>query len=619
MGAGIAEHAIIGDGRSAALVATDGSIDWLCWPRFESPAVFAAILDPRRGGRFRVAPRGIRRVRRAYAGSSNVLETTFDADGGRLVLTDLMSVAEEREKEALLLPHHEILRVATCEAGEVTVEVRFEPRPDYGRRAPRLRAAGPLGVRLEDGPRLYTLRASAPLALGEDGVARAEVRLRAGERLVLSLAYDEDGPAVLTPLEAAAEAVRRTAEVWERWARRCAYEGPHRGAVLRSVLTLKLLSFAPSGAIVAAPTASLPERLGGELNWDYRYCWVRDASLTVRALLALGYREDAEAFASWLLHATRLTWPEIRVLYDVHGRPPPREELLDHLEGHAGSRPVRIHNAAADQLQIDGYGEVIDAVAQLVRRGVRLDRTGEAMLRRLGGWLCENGARPDEGIWEPRSGRREHTFSRALAVVGLDRLLELHARGSLRGLDVPRTTAARDRLRKDVEERGYDPSLGAYTQTLGGDGMDASLLLLAWYGFARADDPRMRGTWARIEERLSAGDGLLYRYEESRDAGEGAFGICGFWAAEYLARGGGTLEEAERRFERLAADANDVGLLGEEVDPRTRAPLGNFPQAFTHVGLVGAALAIEERRRAERGAPRERPVAARGDRAEASG
>jgi GH15 family glucan-1,4-alpha-glucosidase len=605
MASRIADHALIGDGRSAALVARDGSVDWLCWPRFDSPSLLAAILDARRGGSFRVTPRAVRRVTRAYAGDSNVLVTTFDTAGGTVRLVDLMPVAEEDDKRRLLLPSHELLRVATCDAGEVLLDVWFEPRPDYGRRAAHLRCRGALGIRLEDGRRLLTLRSSAPLAIRDGDVASGSVLLRAGETLQLSLTYDEDGPAVLPPLgERAHDAVRRSVELWTRWAARCAYDGPHRDAVVRSLLALKLLSFAPSGAIVAAPTTSLPERVGGDLNWDYRYCWIRDASLTVRALLAVGYEEEARAFASWLLHATRLTWPEIRVLYDVHGEPPREEEILAHLDGHRGSRPVRIHNAAADQLQIDGYGELIDAVAQLVRRGMPLDRSTQAMLRQLGRWVCENGARPDEGIWEPRAGPREHTFSRVLAAVALDRLLELAALGALSGLNVERMRAARDGFRVDVEQRGWNPRLRSYTQALGGDTVDASLLLMSWYGYADVRDPRVVATYGRIEERLSAGAGLLYRYEESRDAGEGAFGICGFWAVEYLARGGGSLEQAEARFEALLANANDVGLHAEEVDPATREPLGNFPQAFTHVGLVGAALALEERRRAEgRGAP----------------
>ncbi len=596
----IQDYAVIGDSRSTALVSRDGSIDWLCWPQFDSPSLFAAMLDPTVGGSWRIAPVGTSRVRREYLAGSNVLVTTFEAPTGEVRLTDLMSVLSEEDKKDVLSPEHELIRLVECVRGTVELEVQFYPRPDYARRRPRLRDAKALGIRLEVGSHLYTLRTDAQLEVHPDGVARGRIQLRAGERRHFSLAYDREGPAVLSPLgDHVLTAIQRTTAWWRSWSSRCSYNGPYQQQVIRSLLALKLLSFAPSGAIVAAPTTSLPERVGGPLNWDYRFCWVRDASLTVRALLDLGYEDEATAFVSWLLHATRLTRPELRVLYDVYGESPEDEEILPHLSGYGGSRPVRVRNAAADQLQLDSYGEVIDAVAQICRRGAALDHETQRMLRQFGRYVCANWMRPDHGIWEPRDAPQHHTHSRVLCWVAVDRLIELHRLGALDRIPVDRFEENRRLIRRDVEEHGWSPRLRSYTQVLGEDSVDASLLLLSWYGFADARHPRMKGTFQRIQERLEPVPALLYRHEGSRSDREGTFGICSFWAAEYLARGGGSLEEAEYCFQQLLAYANDMGLYAEEIDADTGEPLGNFPQAFTHVGLISAALAFEERRQEE--------------------
>jgi GH15 family glucan-1,4-alpha-glucosidase len=596
----IGDHAVVGDGRSTALVARDGSVDWLCWPEPHSPALLAALLDPERGGRLRIAPRGAAAGAQAYLEETNVLVTRFEAGGGTLRVADLMPILPEARARRTPRPEHELLRIAECTRGEVEVDVEADLRPGFGLRPRALGPAGPLGLRLELGAGLVTLRATAPLAVGpEDGVARGRAVLRAGESLVVSLAWDSEAPAVLPPLEAARDRLRETAATWRSWARGLAWDGPWRPHVLRSALVLKLLAHAPTGAILAAPTTSLPEKPGGALNWDYRFCWLRDAALTVRALYGLGCPVEAEAFAGWLLHATRLTRPELRVLYDVYGRRPGRERILGHLAGHGGARPVRVGNAAADQVQLDVYGEVVDAVAQVVRRGARLDRDTQDMLRGFGEVVCRTWRTPESGIWEPREPVRLRTHSLVLAWVALERLLELARRGAIARLPAERFVRERDAIRRLVEAEGWSAALGSYVADLGGDTVDAALLLLAWYGYAEAGSPRMQGTWRRIRERLGAGPGLLYRYEASRAAGEGAFGICSFWAAEFLARGGGSAAEARAWLEALLARASPTGLWAEEVEPRTGALLGNFPQAFTHVGLVGAALAVAARERAE--------------------
>lgn len=591
----IDDYALIGDGRSAALVSKNGSMDWLCWPRFDSDAALWRLLDPE-GGFWRLEPTTSYRVERRYEAGTNVLATTFSTADGSARLLDWMPVASERAKREILLPEREILRVVDCTRGSVEVELELSLRPGFGEQRCRIRQPSAQSVQFECGRSAWLLRADRPLNLSGRTV-RTRLSLHAGERAALSLTHGEDGPLVHVPFgDRTQQALDRSLAWWRAWSARARYDGPYRDAVIRSVLALKCMTFAPSGAIIAAPTTSLPELLGGPLNWDYRYCWVRDAALTVRALYDLGYDEDASAFVGWLLHATRLTRPEIRVLYDVYGRPPEHERQLAGLAGHQGSRPVRVGNAAISQLQLDSYGELIHASFELARRGaIRMDGEVQRLLRDLGEFVCAHWDEPDHGIWEPRSRPREYTHSKALCWAALDRLLDLNARGLIDRVPRDRFTQHRDRIRDSIERRGYSPRIASYTQAFDDEGADASLLQLAWYGYRRASDPQMLGTYRFIRDRLDAGGGLLYRYEQSRTDGEGAFGICSFWAAEYLAAGGGTAAEAQALLERVLGYANDVGLFAEEMDPITGQALGNFPQAFTHVGLIGAALALEAR------------------------
>jgi GH15 family glucan-1,4-alpha-glucosidase len=591
----IQDYAIIGDSRSAALISREGSIDWLCWPRFDSASLFGALLDPR-AGHWRIAPTAPFTTERRYVDETNVLETRFQTETGTILSTDLMPVASEEEQRNLLLPEHEILRLIECEKGEIEVEIVFDCRPQYAERAARIHDAGAIGLRVETGYGLCTLRPSVPLNVLSDGRVYTRARLRAGETLDFSLTFSVEWPAVLPPLgERTREAIARSVTWWKRWASRLKYDGPGRNAVIRSALVLRLLFYAPSGAIVAAPTTSLPERVGGNLNWDYRYCWLRDAALTVRALFGLGCTEEAEAFVSWLLHSTRLTRPELRNLYDIYGNTPESERTLDHLGGYRSSQPVRVGNAATGQLQLDVYGEVIDAVTHFVCTNGTLDRDTRDMICAFGEYVCRNWQKPDEGIWETRSGRSHNTHSLVLCWTALDRLLELHSLGHLPQAPVSNFQKNREEIRRKIEEHAWNPRLGSYAARLDGDEVDASLLLLPWYGFDDASSYRMRQTYARIRERLGAGLGLLYRYRTGESPGEGAFGISSFWGAEYLALGGGSIEEAQEVFEALIGYANDLGLFAEEIDPETGDALGNFPQAFTHVGLINAALSLAKR------------------------
>jgi GH15 family glucan-1,4-alpha-glucosidase len=610
---GIEDNGLVGDGRSAALVTRDGSIDWLCWPRFDSPSVFGALLDPRAGS-FSVRPAGEAAIARSYVPGTNVLETRFETATGTLLLTDLMTVASEEEKRRELFPEHEILREASCTRGEVVIEVRYDPRPDFGLEQARIRLEGKLGARLETRRNgSIILRSEVPLAPSPRGLT-GRARLRAGERRQLSLVHAQEAPAVLRPLgERTRAAIEGSIRWWRRWLARGTYSGPYRELVERSALALKLLVYAPSGAIVAAPTTSLPERLGGDLNWDYRYTWLRDAAFTARALFGLGHHAEAFAWVSWTIHATRLTRPELRIIYDIFGERAPRERTLPRLAGFEGSRPVRVGNGAVDQLQLDVYGEVMDAAAFLVSHGGELDRETERLLEQTAEYVAAHWRLPDEGIWEVRSGRRHHTHSRLLCWVALDRALGLRREGALRKIDAGRVALERSAIRDEIEMRAWSPRRRSYASELGGERLDASLLLVPWYGFEPASSPRMCATFQRIEEELGAGPGLLYRYHRGEDSeGEGAFAICSFWAAECLALGGGTLEEAREAFEAVLPYANDLGLFGEEIDPATGAALGNFPQAYTHVGLVNTALTLEERARGE--VPLQEPTTACGRR-----
>ena len=576
----------------------DGSIDWLCWPRFDSPSIFGALLDRKNGGAWSIRPTGPAVAACRYLDETNVLETRFRTPEGTVVLTDFMPASSEEEKRRLLLPEHELIRTMQCTSGAVEMRIRFLPRPDYARVRDAVRNSGAFGFRVERGASLVTLVSQPDLRLDAAGGVSGFVRLRAGDSVTLSLSYAADAPAVLPPLGSVPEKLARTLGWWRRWAARARYTGPYREAVVRSALALKLLSYAPSGAILAAATTSLPERLGGDMNWDYRFCWLRDAAFTSRALHGLGYREEAEAFVSWILHATRLTRPRLRILYDVFGESGPREQVLTHLRGHAGSRPVRVGNAARDQLQLDVYGEVIDAVAQVLPAAERLDRETRGMLRQFGDFVCRSWNGADHGIWERRDRRRHFTHSRLMCWVALDRLLTMQERGRLDGIPVETYARHRERLRSQIEMRGFNPALQSYTETLDGVTCDATGLLPAFPGFAPASSPRMRTTYRHLLARLEAGPGLLYRSERSPEDGEGAFAMCSFWIADFLARGGGSVEDAHRAFARTTQYANGLGLYAEEIDPRTGGALGNFPQAFTHVGLINAALSIAERDRA---------------------
>ena len=609
----IQDYGIIGDCRSAALISRTGSIDWLCWPRFDKPSIFAALLDRDRGGHWRISPASAATITRRYIPDTNVLETRFSAPSGEAVLTDLMPGASSIHYKKDFLPDHEIIRRLICTQGEIEIDIDFRPAPNYAESRADLRDCGKLGIRFAVGKGVYWLRSSTPLRIDEERTrASARVPLRKGDVLRFSFTYAEEAPGVLRPLDDSVDVrIDRSVKGWQRWASHATYDGEHRDTVVRSALSLKLLTYLPSGAIIAAPTTSLPERVGGTLNWDYRYCWLRDSSLTIRALLELGYWDEAEDFLDWMLQATHLTQPRLRILYSLYGGKTPVERELKHLTGYRGSRPVRIGNAARDQLQLDVYGEVIDAAAQFAFHGGHLDRDMQKVLISFGNYVVENWNQPDEGIWEPRWGRQNHTHSRLLCWTALDRLIRLGKKGILQKALIETYEEHCNAIRRQIEHHGWNERMQSYVSVLDGDELDASSLLISWYGFDEAGSTRMRGTYNALRRQLGTPNGLLYRYAVAEP--EGAFALCSFWEAEYLALGGGTLHEAQQLFGHLTNFGNDLGLFAEEIDPATGAALGNFPQAFTHIGCISAALSISQRQKGEQQLAHRPPNAADGD------
>jgi GH15 family glucan-1,4-alpha-glucosidase len=604
----IADYAIIGDTRSAALISRDGSLDWLCWPRFDSQSFFARLLDDERGGFFCIQPSVAFEATRRYIDGTNVLETTFTTATGVATLTDLMPVMRERDKHERLTPFRQLLRRVEVTGGDVPLVMQFSPRPDYARRTPALCTRVHGVIYCEHAPWILHLHSDAEMTI--DGAdAHARFTLRAGERRDFALAFDERTPAVYGHIGTDADAeIERTIVFWREWSSQLRYDGPQRAAVLRSVLVLKLLTYAPSGAIVAAPTTSLPERIGGVRNWDYRYCWLRDAAFTVAALDDCGFEVEGAAFVGWMIYSTRLTHPGLQVLYDIFGESRITETTLDHLSGYAGSKPVRVGNGAHAQFQLDIYGEVLGAVELHLDRGnavanaPELQRDVQTLLCRLADQVVKRWREPDAGIWEKRSSMQQHVHAKVMAWAALDCARRLVEQQKIEDVDTSIWTRAMEEIREEVLSRGFNRAMNTFVSVLDGDELDASLLYIARVNFLEPDDPRMQATLDAIRARLGR-DELIYRYEMQTEdglpSGEGAFLPCSFWLVEALSAAG-RIDEARDVFEKLVRRANDVGLYSEEIDVESGALLGNFPQGLTHIGLLNAALCLTEEGRTRR-------------------
>jgi GH15 family glucan-1,4-alpha-glucosidase len=581
----IEDHALLGDTRTAALVASDGTIVWLCAPRFDSPPVFGSILAGAEGGRFAISPLDRRRTARRYREGSVVLETVWETSTGRARLTDGMA----GDVTQALLPQLMLVRRVDCLDGHVELEVLFDPRRDLGAPPTRSgRRAGALVV--EWGSLALFLRTAPDLELVPSRPRR--LRLAAGESLICVLAGADRAPGVLARPEAAWSQLEATDRWWREWCDEIQYDGPSRGTVERSLLTLRLLTYAPSGAPVAAPTTSLPEEFGGERNWDYRLSWPRDASLGTAAFVGVGKHREAEIFLRWLTIASRLSRPAVQVLYDLDGRPGISEQERRDVAGYAGSLPVRIGNAACSQHQLDVYGWIVEAAWQLERGGGVLDPDIWAAVRGWADFVCRRWGEPDAGIWERRGEPQHFVHSKLMAWQALDRAIALAKGRRVRGSTLARWTAQRAALAAEIFSRGVDATRGTYVQRYGSSELDAALLMLPAIGIDPPDAPRVLRTVEAISSELRAGDGLLYRYlADELGSGDGAFIACSFWLVQALSRVG-RVEKAVELFESVCGRSNDVGLFAEEIDPPTGVHLGNFPQALSHSSLVEAALSV---------------------------
>ncbi|GGY47635.1 glucoamylase [Streptomyces omiyaensis] len=588
----IEDYALIGDMQTAALVCRDGSVDWLCLPRFDSHAIFAGLLGTEEHGFWRVGPAGPADAdpapadRRRYRGDSLVLESEWDTPRGTVRVTDFMPPRDGAPQ---------LIRIVEGISGRVPMRSALRMRFSYGRIVPWVHKVGDRTVAVA-GPDSVWLDTDAETH-GEDLTTYSEFTVSPGERIAFTLSWQpshKEPPALPDP-EGSLEA---TTVFWRDWVEHCTYHGPYREAVVRSLITLKALTYAPTGGIVAAPTTSLPEEIGGVRNWDYRYTWLRDAAITLSSMLRTGYREEARAWRDWLLRAVAGDPENLQIMYGIAGERELGEAELDWLPGYENSGPVRVGNGAANQLQLDVYGEVTEALHLAHMTGLSRNDYASLLQIKLIAYLEKNWNQPDEGIWEVRGPRRHFTHSKVMAWVAVDRTIKLIESGDAEG-PLERWRELRDEIHRDVCEKGYDKERNTFTQSYGSKELDASLLLIPQMGFLPPDDKRVIGTIEAIQRELSTEDGFVLRYPTAgEEAGvdglegdEGAFLACSFWLADDLAMIG-RVDEARTLFEKLLSLRNDLGLLAEEWDPRLQRQVGNFPQAFSHVPLIDTALRL---------------------------
>ena len=589
MSSRIEDYALIGDCETAALVSIDGSIDWLCWPRFDSGACFAALLGTPDNGRWKIAPAGpTASVRRRYRGDTMILETEFTTEDGVALIIDFLPVLSARS---------DLVRIVRGIRGTVTMRADIALRFDYGSVVPWVSRVDDRTHRAVAGPDLVTLTSDVDVH-GEGLHTVGDFTIREGDSRSFVLTWSPSHQPVPPDIDAEEE-LGRSEELWTEWAGRCKYTGKYRDAVMRSLLTLKALTYAPTGGIVAAPTTSLPEDIGGIRNWDYRFCWLRDATLTLLALLNAGYTSEAGAWRDWLLRAAAGSPAQVRIMYGLAGERMLHETELPWLAGYEGSQPVRIGNAAHAQSQLDVYGEVMDALYQASVAGLAASDDAWALQVALADHVTKVWRDPDQGLWEVRGKPQHFTHSKVMAWVALDRAVKCAEEFGLTApLDV--WHRVRDEIHAEVCARGFNATLDSFVQAYDSQLLDASLLMLPLVGFLPADDPRVQSTVHCIEQRLIDSAGFVLRYDsavtdDGLPEGEGSFLACSFWLADaYVMMG--RYDDAERLFERLVSLSNDLGLLSEEYDARHGRLCGNFPQGFTHLALVSTAFNLGKSR-----------------------
>lgn len=586
----LSDYAMIGDSQTVALISKNGSIDWLCLPDFSSPSYFARLIDVN-GGKFQITIKNIKNISRRYIPKTAVLETIMTSDEGSIKLTDCMVLTTNGSEQTELEPLREILRKTEVISGEPEIIVKIEPKPNYARGKIKIKKRGKLGWALKYKNDLINFISDFPLFQNGE-VLNAEFTAKAGNVFWCSLTYENVNPAILPPIGASAQNRLNMTEIWWRnWVEPCTYSGPFEDELVRSLITLRLLTFSTSGALVAAATTSLPEKPKGWMNWDYRFCWPRDAALALKAFMGSGLNGEANMFLGWLMIAANATRPNINIVYDIYGNSNLKERILN-MSGYRGAKPVRIGNKAAKQIQHDVYGEVMLAIADWIDCRGELSAAEKFLVQGFGKAVLKSWRQPDFGIWEIRDKPRHYTYSKVMAWFVFDSLIRLHEKNHIK-IPLEKYKAERDELRRLIESEGFDKARNCFTVAFGEKTLDASLLLLPVTGFVKYDDPRMLATWQAIWDDLGE-NGLLYRYPANyggSEEGEGSLLICNFWAVNYLISLGKP-QEAEKLMEKLISFANDVGLMNEAVDVKTLQPLGNMPQAFSHAGLVNAIIKL---------------------------
>jgi GH15 family glucan-1,4-alpha-glucosidase len=596
----IEDHGLIGDLQTAALVATDGTIDWFCAPRFDSPSIFASLLDQRGGGHFRISPDEPDYVaKQLYLPGTPILITRFMSTDGVGEVVDFMPIAGDQATD-----RHRIVRMVRVVRGQMRFQLECEPRFHYGREVAEV-DVGPAGATFRSATMSMNVNPSrrdrqlirpGDMERTEQGV-RAIAALDAGEVGGMILETAPDSPARVVAPDEIVRLFEQTRDFWRRWIGRSHYRGRWREMVERSAMTLKLMTYAPTGALVAAPTAGLPEQVGGERNWDYRFTWVRDASFSVYALLGLGFTDEAAAFLRWLNNRVKDSAEQstqLQIMYRIDGSPDLEEEILEHWEGYRGSSPVRVGNGAAGQLQLDIYREALDSIHLADSHGLRMSHEAWGNTTSLLEWLGEHWDDPDDGIWETRDGRQDFVYGRLMSWVAFDRAIRIASQRALPA-DLDRWSDTRDAIYRQIMERGFHPKREAFVQHYATDVLDASLLYMPLVNFIAPTDPMWQSTLKAMDQELVS-DSLVYRYDpiaspDGLRGSEGTFTICSFWYVDALARSG-RLEDARLTFEKMLTYSNHLGLYSEEIAP-TGAQIGNFPQAFSHLSLISAAMNLD--------------------------